>query len=285
MPSRSCSITLEIDRDADYHFLNNLRTANGFKADNAAHISLVNRLQLSWARDSDSTAVAALERQLQAVAYDTLPFDFAYIEMDPYRPFGRGGGCVAVAVRSPAYLKRVVTNLETMTQFAWRREHRDFQPHLTISPFRSAQRSVAGYCNSRTHVRGGPLTGRATGLELWEHRRGKKYRVRVFKFPDGENVVVRRESRAWPLSITVICGLVVLTIVLACYAAFFCKESNWNIVDSRYGRKLDTEAKLKPCNMQFLRHKSKSKWIRTVSKSESDSPGQTRYITSGSARK
>ncbi|KZP03996.1 hypothetical protein FIBSPDRAFT_941233, partial [Athelia psychrophila] len=193
MPSRSYSITLEIGNDADYQFLNNLRTANGFKADNAAHISLVNHLQLSWALDSDSTAVAALERELQAVAYDTQPFGFEYIEMDLDRPFGRGSGCVAVAVQSPACLKRVITNLETIlwTQFAWQREHQDFQPHLTISRSSSTHASTAADCNSRTHVRGGPLTGRATGLELWEHRSGKKF-GRVFKFADGENVVTRQ---------------------------------------------------------------------------------------------
>ncbi|KZP15023.1 hypothetical protein FIBSPDRAFT_95748 [Athelia psychrophila] len=194
MSSRSCSITLEIDRDADYYFLNNLRMENGFEADNAAHISLVNHLQLSWELDSDSTAVAALERQLQAIAHATPPFDFAYIEMDLDHPFGRRSGCVAVAVQSPAYLERVVTRLKTIlgTEFPWQPEHHNFQPHLTISRSRSAQKSVASDCNSRTKIRGGPLTGRATGLAIWEHGSEPKYCVRVFKFADGENVVTRQ---------------------------------------------------------------------------------------------
>lgn len=112
MPNRSCSINLEIDHDEDYQFLNTLRMANGYKTGNAAHISLVTRLQLSWALESDSTSVASLERQLQAVASYTTPFDFSYAEMDLRHPFGQG--CVAVAVRSPAYLKRIIADLDTM---------------------------------------------------------------------------------------------------------------------------------------------------------------------------
>ncbi|KZP04832.1 hypothetical protein FIBSPDRAFT_940802, partial [Athelia psychrophila] len=166
--------------------------------------------------------------------------------MDLDHPFGRGGGCVAVAVRSPPYLRRVITNLEKIlwTQFAWQRDHQDFQPHLTISRSSSAQRSVAGCCISRTYRRGGPLTGRATGLELWEHRNGRKSCVKVFKFSNGgnENAVVRqetryvsqetlyarretlyarRESRARPTSSIGMCGLLVLPITVICRLVVF----------------------------------------------------------------
>lgn len=128
------------------------------------------------------------------------------------------------------------------TQFSWRREH-DFIPHLTISPFRAAQRAVAGACNSRARQRGRLLTGRATGLELWEHRQGKRYLVRACKFLDGEVITTRPKPRwvFFPLinqilvlilyfrvrSTTIgpiICGLLVLGLSISgCYLLFFCK--------------------------------------------------------------
>lgn len=114
MPSSSCSITLEIEHDADYRFLNALRMTNGFHAGHPAHISLVNRLQLFWACDSDSTSITALEKQLQAVTSSMSPFEFQYNEMDLREPFGRGRGCVAVTVRPITDLRIVIVHVEAM---------------------------------------------------------------------------------------------------------------------------------------------------------------------------
>ena len=107
MPQHSCSIMLQLERDNDYKFLNNLRMASGYREDHPAHISLITNLRVFSSLDLDSSDLVALMGELQRVAECTSPFRFTFVKMDRDRPFGEGAGCVALVVKHLASLTRL----------------------------------------------------------------------------------------------------------------------------------------------------------------------------------
>ena len=113
MPRHSCSITLQLERDSDYQFLNGLRLASGYPAHHPAHISLISKLKVFSAPDPARSELAALVGELQRVAERARPFRFVYLSMDPYTPFGQGAGCVALVVGTAPDLTSLITALES----------------------------------------------------------------------------------------------------------------------------------------------------------------------------
>ncbi|KAF7981233.1 hypothetical protein HWV62_34591 [Athelia sp. TMB] len=112
MPRHSCSITLQLERDSDYQFLNGLRMASGYPAHHPAHISLICQLSVVSAPDAARSELGALVGELQRVAARARPFRFVYLSMDPYTPFGQGAGCVALVVGSAPALTSLIAALE-----------------------------------------------------------------------------------------------------------------------------------------------------------------------------
>ncbi|KAF7981229.1 hypothetical protein HWV62_34583 [Athelia sp. TMB] len=178
MPRHSCSITLQLEHDSDYQFLNALRMASGYPAYHPAHISLISRLKVFSSLDPARSELAALVRELQLVAKRARPFRIGYLRMDPHTPFGKGAGCVALTVENTPDLNSLVAVLESSVnqQLAWIRKERNFVPHLTIDSSVLFLRRIANVCNAqmrRSHV---------TGLELWEHKEGRRTLLWAFRF-------------------------------------------------------------------------------------------------------
>ncbi|KAF7981517.1 hypothetical protein HWV62_33085 [Athelia sp. TMB] len=113
MPRHSCSITLQLEHDSDYQFLNALRMASGYPAYHPAHISLISRLKVFSSLDPARSELAALVRELQLVAKRARPFRIGYLRMDPHTPFGKGAGCVALTVENTPDLNSLVAVLES----------------------------------------------------------------------------------------------------------------------------------------------------------------------------
>ena len=89
--------------------------ASGYPADHPAHISLITKLNVSSesSLDSEQGELAILIEELQRVADCTSPFKFVYLSMDPYKPFGKGAGCVALVVRNLPSLTNLIKALDS----------------------------------------------------------------------------------------------------------------------------------------------------------------------------
>lgn len=92
MNSLGYSVTLDLEHNTDYEFLNDLRSAH---SNLPAHVTVVSSLKPVPAK------VELLESQLRAIATQTAPFKISFrkVELWPQRkPFK--SDCIAVSVRS-----------------------------------------------------------------------------------------------------------------------------------------------------------------------------------------
>ncbi|KAF7981514.1 hypothetical protein HWV62_33079 [Athelia sp. TMB] len=178
MPRHSCSITLQLERDSDYQFLNGLRMASGYPAHHPAHISLICQLSVLLAPDAARSELGALVGKLQRVAGRARPFSAPALT----------SLVAALEARQDTYISYnrqrsglTVRGCSVKRQLGWVRKSQSFRPHLTLDSSVLSLHRIATICNAQRQC-GNPLGGHVTGLELWEHKEGQRILRGAFPF-------------------------------------------------------------------------------------------------------
>ncbi|KDQ17959.1 hypothetical protein BOTBODRAFT_171656 [Botryobasidium botryosum FD-172 SS1] len=173
-PSLDLTVTLMWEADADYQFINGLRTEYypHELLHNPAHIGLFTRVTVP------PQLFPKIQADIMEIAMRQTSFHFEF-ERAPV-PWGK---CVVLPAISSqlVHLRGVLNSRWASAEIVDLSERRGYQPHVTIhgrvsaAKARSVHKLVKQSLAARTRIAGRPQ-GRAIGINLWEFVKDQPWR-------------------------------------------------------------------------------------------------------------
>jgi len=181
-PVLNLTMTLMWEHDADYQFINGLRTQH-YPPEllfNPAHTGLFTRVTVP------PQLFDQIKNDIIEVAGQQVPFRFDF-ECAP----ALWGKCVVLGIVSDQleYLREELNRRWAPTGTVNRSETRGYQPHVTVHGRVSAAKARSVYKSVRKSVTvcvrtKGYLHGRAVGIQIWEFIEGQSWRhLASYPFP------------------------------------------------------------------------------------------------------